>query len=108
MTRQDVYRQAIALIESSHSVLVTTHMRPDGDACGCMAAISQVLSGLGKKVRPLLLSPLPQWYAFVFPEKVPVLGKDLRPEDLTQGSFADVDLVHVPALTRLDDLHGGQ
>jgi len=93
MIREDVYRQAIALIESSHSVLVTTHTRPDGDACGCVAAISEVLKDLGKKVQPLLLSPLPQWYAFVFAEKVPVLGKDLRPEDLTRGAFADVDLV---------------
>lgn len=93
MTREDEYPQAIALIESSHSILVTTHTRPDGDACGCIAAVSEVLRGLGKKVLPLLLSPLPQWYAFVFTEKVPVLGKDLRPEDLTRGTFADVDLV---------------
>jgi len=93
MIREDVYRQAIALIESSHSVLVTTHTRPDGDACGCVAAIMEVLTNLGKKVQPLLLSPLPQWYAFVFTEKVPVLGKDVQPEDLTRGTFADVDLV---------------
>ena len=93
MIREDVYRQAIALIESSHSILVTTHTRPDGDACGCVAAISEVLKNSGKRVQPLLLSPLPQWYAFVFAEKVPVLGKDLRPEDLTRGAFADVDLV---------------
>jgi len=95
MTREDVYRQAIALIESSHSILVTTHTRPDGDACGCVAAISEVLRSLGKKVQPLLLSPLPQWYAFVFTERVPVLGKDIRPEDVTRGTFADVDLVMI-------------
>jgi len=93
MAREDVYQQATALIESSHSILVTTHTRPDGDACGCVAAITDVLRRTGRKVQPLLLSPLPQWYAFVFTEKVPVLGKDLQPEDLTRGTFADVDLV---------------
>jgi nanoRNase/pAp phosphatase (c-di-AMP/oligoRNAs hydrolase) len=93
MTKDNVYQQAVALIESSKSILVTTHTRPDGDACGCVAAVTEVLRNTGKKVQPLLLSPMPQWYAFVFAEKVSVLDKDLQVEDLTRGSFADVDLV---------------
>ncbi|MBN1507389.1 MAG: bifunctional oligoribonuclease/PAP phosphatase NrnA [Sedimentisphaerales bacterium] len=93
MAREDMYQQAVALIESSHKILVTTHTRPDGDAAGCVAAIAEVLTNLGKTVQPLLLSSLPQWYAFVFPEKVPVLGKDLRPDGLSQGAYADVDLI---------------
>ncbi len=93
MTTEDIYRQAIALIEGSHSILVTTHTRPDGDACGCIAAVTEMLRNSGKRVQPLLLSPMPQWYEFVFTEKVPVLGKDLAVEDLTRGPFANVDLV---------------
>jgi len=93
MTTEDIYQQAVALIESSHSILVTTHTRPDGDACGCMAAVTEMLRNSGKRVQPLLLSPMPQWYGFLFTEKVPVLGKDLPVEDLTHGSFANVDLV---------------
>jgi len=93
MAREDVYRQSIALIESSHSILVTTHTRPDGDACGCVAAVTEVLRNSGKRVQALLLSPMPQWYAFVFAEQIPVLGKDLQVEDLARGAFADVDLV---------------
>ena len=72
MTTEDRCQQAVALIESSHSILVTTHVRPDGDACGCVAAMTEVLRSVGKKVQPLLLSPMPQWYGFVFTEKVPV------------------------------------
>jgi phosphoesterase RecJ-like protein len=106
MAREDIYQQAVTLIESSHSVLVTTHTRPDGDACGCMAAVLEVLRNLGKKVQPLLLSPLPQWYAFVFTEKVPVLGKDLRPEDLTQGVYADIDLVVIVDTNSYSQLTG--
>ena len=93
MTTEDRCQQSVALIESSHSILVTTHVRPDGDACGCVAAMTEVLRSVGKKVQPLLLSPMPQWYGFVFTEKVPVLGKDLQTEDLERGSFADVDLI---------------
>jgi phosphoesterase RecJ-like protein len=106
MTKEDSYQQAVALIESSNNILVTTHIRPDGDACGCVAALAEVLRNLGKKVQPLLLSPLPQWYAFVFGEQVPVLRKDLPPEDLTRGAYADVDLVIIMDTNSYSQLTG--
>jgi phosphoesterase RecJ-like protein len=89
----EVYQQGIELIENSRNVLVTTHTRPDGDACGCVMALTEVLRGLGKTVRPLLLSPLPDWYTFLFDEKVPVLGEDVRTEDLAGSAFGEIDLV---------------
>jgi phosphoesterase RecJ-like protein len=81
------------MIENSKNILVTTHTRPDGDACGCVMAITDVLRGLGKTVRPLLLSPMPDWYTFLFEEKVPVLGQDVQGDDLTSGRFGEIDLV---------------
>lgn len=93
MTKNEVYQQAVALIESSRNILITTHTKPDGDACGCVAAMSKVLRNLGKTPRPLLLSPMPPWYAFVFDEKVPVLGEDVQVEALMSGTFGNVDLV---------------
>jgi nanoRNase/pAp phosphatase (c-di-AMP/oligoRNAs hydrolase) len=89
----EAYQQAMSLIENAKSVLVTTHTRPDGDACGCVCALTEVLRGLGKTVRPLLLSPMPDWYAFLFEEKVPVLGDSVQVEDLTSGRFGQIDLV---------------
>ncbi|MCX5646289.1 MAG: bifunctional oligoribonuclease/PAP phosphatase NrnA [Phycisphaerae bacterium] len=89
----ETYQPAIALIEKARNVLVTTHTRPDGDACGCVAAVAEVLRGLGKTVQPLLLSPMPDWYAFLFDEEVPVLGQDVQVEDLTGGRFGAIDLV---------------
>ena len=89
----EIYQQAIALIEKAHNVLVTTHTSPDGDACGCVAALAEVLRGVGKTVRPLLVSPMPDWYSFLFDEKVPVLGQDVQVEDLTGGRFGEIDLV---------------
>ena len=47
----------------------------------------------GKTVRPLFLSPIPDWYGFLFEEKVPVLGEDVQVDDLVGGRFGPIDLV---------------
>jgi nanoRNase/pAp phosphatase (c-di-AMP/oligoRNAs hydrolase) len=102
----EVYQQAISLIENAKNILVTTHTRPDGDACGCVAAAAEILRGQGKTVRPLLLSPMPDWYAFLFEEKIPVLGQDVRVEDLTGGRFGPVDLALVVDTNSYNQLPG--
>jgi phosphoesterase RecJ-like protein len=89
----EIYQRAVELIDGSNHILVTTHVRPDGDACGCVAAMTRVLRDRGKTVRPLFVSPIPDWYAFLFEEKVPVLGEDVQVEDLTSGRFGPVDLI---------------
>jgi len=87
------FQKAIELINKSSNVLITTHTRPDGDACGCIVAISDVLTALGKKTKALMLSPMPEWYEFLFAEKVPVLGEDIKLEELMQGRFGEFDLI---------------
>jgi len=91
----EIYQHAVALIGKAKNILVTTHTRPDGDACGCMVALTEVLRGLGKTVRPLLLSPMPDWYEFLFEEKAPILGPDVQTADLISGRFGPTDLVIV-------------
>jgi phosphoesterase RecJ-like protein len=49
-------------------VLVTTHVRPDGDALGSVAAAILGLKKAGIEAEALLLSHLPRKYAFVFTE----------------------------------------
>lgn len=93
MITNDDFKKAVDLINKSSNILITTHTRPDGDACGCIVAISDVLVALGKKVKPLLLSEIPEWYEFLFSEKVPVLGEDITLEQLTEGRFGEFDLV---------------
>ena len=61
MVTNEDFQKAVDLIGKSSRVLVTTHIRPDGDACGCMIAIGEALTKLGKEVKLLLLSPLPAW-----------------------------------------------
>ena len=86
------FQEAIELIGKAERVLVTTHTRPDGDACGCVAVLCEVLAALGKKAQPLMLSEVPAWYEFVFVGKVPVLGRDVTVEQLTAGELGEFDL----------------
>jgi phosphoesterase RecJ-like protein len=60
------FQKAVELIGKSNKVLITTHTRPDGDGCGCIAAISETLTTLGKNPKILLLSELPAQYEFLF------------------------------------------
>jgi phosphoesterase RecJ-like protein len=87
------FQKAIELIDKSGSILITTHNKPDGDACGSVAAMQEALTALGKNVRLLFLSPVPKWYAFLFAEQVPILGQDIQLEELIQGRFGNFDLV---------------
>jgi phosphoesterase RecJ-like protein len=87
------FQKAIGLIGKSDSVLITTHIKPDGDACGCCLALAETLASLGKSARILFLSPMPQWYEFLFKDKVPVLGADVAAEQLMQGRFGKFDLI---------------
>ena len=87
MTKKDDLQKAVELIDKSGRILVTTHTKPDGDALGCLVAICDVLRTIGKKVKPLLFSPAPDWYNFLLTEKVPVLGEDIQLEDLIADEF---------------------
>jgi nanoRNase/pAp phosphatase (c-di-AMP/oligoRNAs hydrolase) len=93
MVKTSDFKKAIELINNANSWLVTSHTRPDGDAAGCMKVFCEVAKQLGKKAKPLLLSPLARWYETIFESPVPVLGNDLKLEGLKNGSFGKFDLV---------------
>ncbi len=104
MLNNDNPEKAIELIGKSNSILVTTHTKPDGDACGCIVAVSEILGALGKKVKALMLSPVPEWYDFLFTEKVPVLSEDISLEQLMEGLFGEFDLIMVVDTNSYDQL----
>jgi len=93
MISKENFQKALALINKSTSVLITTHTKVDGDAAGACAALSEILSSLGKEVQLLFLSALPQWYTFLFEHKVPVLGQNITPERLSAGGLGRFDLI---------------
>ena len=78
MVNTNDFQKAVELIDKSSNVLITTHIKPDGDACGCMAAISETLTALGKNVKILLLSELPAWYEFLFEQKPEIFSKKTK------------------------------
>jgi len=87
------FQKAVELINKSGSILITTHNKPDGDACGSVIAMHEALTALGKDIKLLFLSPVPKWYEFLFVEQVPILGVDIQLEELMQGKFGRFDLI---------------
>jgi len=80
MVNDNDFQKAVELIDKSSDILLTTHTKPDGDACGAVAAMCEVLTMLGKKVSTVLLSKVPEWYEFLFTEKPSILDKDITAE----------------------------
>jgi bifunctional oligoribonuclease and PAP phosphatase NrnA len=64
----DTYRQVIDVLSRCKRVLVTTHVRPDGDALGTVAATILGMRKAGIDAEALLLSHLPRKYTHVFQE----------------------------------------
>ena len=64
----DTHRRIIDTLSRSKRVLVTTHVRPDGDALGTAAAMVLGMRKVGVDSEVLLLSHLPRKYSFVFHE----------------------------------------
>lgn len=52
-------QHALELVRGSQRFLLTGHVRPDGDCLGAQAALSRVLTALGKQVFVLNSDPLP-------------------------------------------------
>ena len=104
MVTNDDFKKAVDLINNSGNVLLTAHTKPDGDACGCVVAISNVLESMGKKTKAIMLSSMPEWYDFLFSEKLPVLGEDIDLNQLTDGSFGEFDLIIIVDTNSLSQL----
>src|SRR5437016_14386125 len=66
LSMPDIQQQIIEILSRSKRVLITTHVRPDGDALGSVAAIVLGLKQKGIDSQALLLSHLPRKYAFIF------------------------------------------
>ena len=93
MATEEDFRNAVDLISRSKNILITSHTRPDGDGCGSVRAMCRTLEYLGKKANPIFMSPLPDWYRFLFDIQPPVLGNDLTKEQLHAGRYDECDLI---------------
>ncbi len=85
----DAYQKLISALSRARRVLITTHVRPDGDALGTAAAMSLGLRKAGIASEVLLLSHLPRKYEFIFREGS-VVHRDVEagwPADFSLNSF---------------------
>ena len=92
----DAYQEMIAALSGCHHVLVTTHVKPDGDAVGTAAAMAMGLRKMGIAAEVLLLSHAPRKHAFVFSENAIVL------HDAEKGWPAGLDLSRFDTLLVVD------
>ncbi|HUX15380.1 MAG TPA: bifunctional oligoribonuclease/PAP phosphatase NrnA [Phycisphaerae bacterium] len=82
IARKD-YQRAIEELRKADRVVLTTHVKPDGDAMGSIAALRRWLRTEGKRVETIVPTPVPTRYAFLDPDgTVQVAGRDADPPDL--------------------------
>ena len=97
------YQKAIDLINKSNNILITCHVKPDGDSCGCIIAMMEFLKPLGKKITPLLLSSLPNWYKFLFDVQPAELDETITAAQLEQAAFELIIIVDTNSYSQLPD-----
>ncbi|MCK5226330.1 MAG: DHH family phosphoesterase, partial [Planctomycetes bacterium] len=93
MVSNDDFKKTIELINNAENILITTHIRPDGDACGSVVAIADAIAAQGKNAKILLPSESPKWYEFLFDEKPLTLGENVSIEELKKEKLAEWDLI---------------
>lgn len=93
------FERVAAALKQCRRVIVTSHVRADGDAVGSVAALTLALRQLGKTVYPILDSQIPSRFQFVNDETAITYSRavDVLPE---ADAFVMVDCA---ALDRLGD-----
>ncbi|MDH7598547.1 MAG: bifunctional oligoribonuclease/PAP phosphatase NrnA [Sedimentisphaerales bacterium] len=104
MISEGRFQDAIDLLNSASRILVTTHIKPDGDACGSLAAMVYGLLGINKHVQPVFLTPVPEWYRPFVPPDIKLLGKDIDQQQLIDEDYDLVVLVDVNSIAQLEGI----
>jgi phosphoesterase RecJ-like protein len=88
VTTSTGYPEALEELRRARRIVLTTHVKPDADGLGSIAALKRWLVSLGKTVEVILPTPPPRRYSFMDPDRsAKVAGRDvalatLRPFDL--------------------------
>lgn len=94
------------LIETHDRFLVTTHVRPDGDALGSEVGLAGLLRQKGKNVRVVNTSKTPPRYDFLDPDATLFehFGTQVNPADLADREV--VVILDLSAWNQLGDMAG--
>ena len=85
------WQPLVDLLQSQTRFVITSHIRPDGDAIGSEVGLACVLQALGKQVSVINVSPLPAHLKFLDPEGIVLhLGTTATVADV---QAADVHIV---------------
>jgi len=63
------WKPFVDMVGRHRRLLLTTHIRPDGDGLGSMLALAEALEGIGKEVHMVIGSTWPPRYDFLDPDK---------------------------------------
>lgn len=70
------FSEALDCLKKAQSVLISCHVRPDGDSLGSAAGMAQMLGSQGISAEIILPSELPDRYAFLFEQERPRVVTD--------------------------------
>ena len=83
------FSPALDCLNKARSVLISCHVRPDGDSLGSALGMAHILRSQGKSAQIILPSELPDRYAFLFKQEQP----QVEPGDWHQAQLGDFDTV---------------
>ncbi|MBN1436255.1 MAG: bifunctional oligoribonuclease/PAP phosphatase NrnA [Sedimentisphaerales bacterium] len=86
------FRPAREAIEKAQRILITSHVRPDGDAVGSVAALANMITRIAKQdqrdceVQVLLLGEVAEQYGFVLSDDLAIwmLGREVTAENVAE------------------------
>ncbi|MDO5580562.1 MAG: DHH family phosphoesterase [Planctomycetia bacterium] len=87
------WKKLAEYVKQANSILLISHIRPDGDAIGSQIALGRALSDLGKKVHLVNADPVPRNLRFLDPDGMIVPLAELSPEQ--KADLNQIDLILV-------------
>lgn len=101
-----IYQQVVSAINESSTIIITSHVNPDGDNIGASLALCQALLKLGKDAVFVLDDSVPELYKFL-----PGAEKVQKPDYLQKNSFdllISMDCGDLERLGRVKDFIQGR
>lgn len=90
----DVIRDTVAVLRQVRSVVLASHVNPDGDAIGSLLALTHALNQIGIATEPILVDGVPEIYRWI-------PGAELVQTEPTQSQFDAGIVCDAGALLRI-------
>ena len=106
------FQNALTKIKAAHNILLTTHVRPDGDALGSVLGLKQLIHAIARrdhrdvKTETLVLSNPPDIYQFLVPEKIWIANQINNPHNIDAERLDNYDLIIVADTSAARQLPG--